>query len=112
MDSQKVDLFLAANQKFFSPTQILTIKDRLLALDDDKFTLINVLEYKDPATILLISIFAGSFGIDRFMLGDTGLGVLKLITWGGCGFWTVIDWFLIHGRTRELNYLKLLQVIG
>ena len=32
MDSQKVDLFLAANQKFFSPMQILTIKDRLLAL--------------------------------------------------------------------------------
>ena len=47
MDSQKVDLFLAANQKFFSPTQILTIKDRLLALDDDKFTLINALDYKD-----------------------------------------------------------------
>ena len=41
MDSQKVDLFLAANQKFFSPTQILTIKDRLLALDDDKFSLIS-----------------------------------------------------------------------
>ncbi len=34
MDSQKVDLFLAANQKFFSPTQILSIKDRLLALDE------------------------------------------------------------------------------
>lgn len=112
MDSQKVDLFLAAKQMFFSPTQIPTIKDRLLALDDDKFTLINALEYKDPATILLISIFAGGFGIDRFMLGDTVLGILKFITWGGCGIWVVIDWFLILGRTRELNYRKLLQVIG
>ena len=55
MDSQKVDLFLAANQKFFSPTQILTIKDRLLALDDDKFTLINALDYKDP-TMMIIGI--------------------------------------------------------
>lgn len=48
MDSQKVDLFLAANQKFFSPMQILTIKDRLLALDDDRFAVINALDYKDP----------------------------------------------------------------
>ena len=57
MDSQKVDLFLAANQKFFSPTQILTIKDRLLALDDDKFTLINALDYKDPTMMIIVSVF-------------------------------------------------------
>ncbi len=62
MDSQKVDLFLAANQKFFSPTQILTIKDRLLALDDDKFTLINALDYKDPTMMIIVSVFAGSLG--------------------------------------------------
>ena len=67
MDSQKVDLFLAANQKFFSPTQILTIKDRLLALDDDKFTLINALDYKDPTMMIIVSVFAGSLGIDRFI---------------------------------------------
>ena len=67
MDSQKVDLFLAANQKFFSPTQILTIKDRLLALDDDKFTLINALDYKDPTMMIIVSVFAGSLGIDRLV---------------------------------------------
>ena len=54
MDSQKVDLFLAANQKFFSPMQILTIKDRLLALDDDRFALINALDYKDPTMMILV----------------------------------------------------------
>lgn len=74
MDSQKVDLFLVSNQKYFEPGQILFIKDRLLALDDDKFALICSLDYKDPTTLLLISIFVGGFGIDRFMLGDTGLG--------------------------------------
>ena len=112
MDSQKVDLFLVSNQKYFEPGQILFIKDRLLALEDDKFALICSLDYKDPTTLLLISIFVGGFGIDRFMLGDTGLGVLKLLTGGACYIWTIIDWFLIQGRTREQNYLKLLQVIG
>ena len=112
MDSQKVDLFLAANQKFFSPTQILTIKDRLLALDDDKFTLINALDYKDPTMIIIVSVFAGSLGIDRFMLGDTGYGVLKLLTCGGCGILTIIDWFNIQDLTRNQNYTKLLQIIS
>ena len=112
MDSQKVDLFLVSNQKYFEPGQILFIKDRLLALEDDKFALICSLDYKDPTILLLISIFVGSFGIDRFLVGDTGLSGAKLLTGGGCGIWTIVDWFLIQGRTREQNYLKLLQVIG
>ena len=112
MDSQKVDLFLAANQKFFSPTQILTIKDRLLALDDDRFAIINALDYKDPTMMIIVSIFAGSLGIDRFMLGDTGYGVLKLLTGGGCGILMVLDWFKIEELTRNQNYSKLMQVIS
>lgn len=50
---------------------------------------------KDWVTMLLVSFFAGSLGIDRFLLGYSGLGVLKLITCGGCGIWTLIDLVLI-----------------
>lgn len=44
---------------------------------------------------LLLSIFLGSLGIDRFYLGYVGLGILKLITCGGCGIWSLIDIILI-----------------
>ena len=50
---------------------------------------------KDWLTTLLISFFLGQLGIDRFYLGYSALGVLKLITCGGCGVWWLIDLILI-----------------
>ena len=43
----------------------------------------------------LISFFVGALGIDRFYLGDTGLGFAKLLTVGGLGIWALIDFILI-----------------
>ena len=57
--------------------------------------------------MIIISIFAGGLGIDRFMLGETGLGVAKLLTCGGAGIWTIIDWFGIQKLTRQKNFEKL-----
>jgi TM2 domain-containing membrane protein YozV len=50
---------------------------------------------KDWLVALLLSIFLGSLGIDRFYLGYTGLGILKLITCGGFGVWWLVDLILI-----------------
>lgn len=44
---------------------------------------------------LVISILFGAFGVDRFMMGHIGLGILKLVTLGGCGIWSLIDIILI-----------------
>lgn len=46
---------------------------------------------KSKTTALILSILLGELGIDRFYLGYTGLGILKLLTFGGCGIWWIID---------------------
>lgn len=50
---------------------------------------------RDWLTTLLLSLFLGGFGVDRFYLGYTGLGVAKLLTFGGCGVWALIDLIMI-----------------
>ena len=56
---------------------------------------------KDFTTTLLLSFFLGSLGVDRFYLGYTGLGVAKLLTLGGCGIWSIVDFIMI--ATKNLK---------
>lgn len=111
MEAQKVDMFIMTNGKFFESHQINVIRDRLIALDDSKWVMVSTLQFKDPTTSLIVSLLGGSLGIDRFIIGDTGLGVGKLLTCGGFGIWAIIDWFMIMGATREKNMAKLQQVL-
>ncbi|WP_196890930.1 TM2 domain-containing protein [Aureivirga marina] len=111
MDAQKVDLFLTTNAKCFEPHHINFIREKLLTMDEAKWVQLQALALKDPTTILIISIFAGNLGIDRFIIGDTGMGLGKLLTCGGFGIWAIVDWFMIQGATREANLRKLQAIL-
>jgi TM2 domain-containing membrane protein YozV len=106
MESNKVDMFLISNGKYFESHHIAFIREKLLAADENKWGILQSLDFKDPTMMLIISIIIGSFGVDRFLIGDTGLGILKLLTCGGLGIWTIVDWFLIMGATKEKNIEK------
>ncbi|MCJ7515309.1 MAG: NINE protein [Dehalococcoidia bacterium] len=49
---------------------------------------------------LLLSIFLGLFGADRFYIGRTRSGIVKLVTLGCCGIWWLSDLILIAGEWR------------
>lgn len=68
------------------------------------------LQAKNPVVIFGFGCFLGTLGVDRFLLGQTGLGILKLITFGGFGLWTLIDLFLVAGIARDKNIEMARQI--
>jgi len=65
---------------------------------------------RDRILMLVVSFFLGALGVDRFLLGDIGLGVLKLLTGGLFGVLWLIDLFLIMGRTDRYNWTRAQQI--
>lgn len=111
VDPQKVDMYFMSNQKYFPTEKIMFLKEKMYQITEAKFSMVSCIDLKDPTTLLLVSLFLGSWGIDRFMLKDTGMGVLKLLTGGCCGILTIIDWFSIQKKAKELNFVSLMSML-
>lgn len=112
MDRDKVDMYVVTHSKFFPIDKIPTLKETLLQADDSKYALIMSVELKDPTVIMLISIFTGYLGIDRFMLGDIPMGILKLCTLGLCYILYIVDWFLVQNKTKVVNYKTIMSILA
>ena len=106
MDKTQINSWLMINGK-----DLPIIQSRLEQVTEDKMLLLNSVELKDPTMMLVISLFFGTLGIDRFLIGDIGMGVLKLLTAGGCGIIAIMDWFTIMKKTKDKNletFVKLM----
>lgn len=110
MSNMNANILLSTYSKYFPEEQMMAVKEIFENLNEDDQTMLYMTQFKDPITALLISVFIGGLGIDRFYIGDTTSGVLKLITCGGFGIWAIIDLFLIMNATREKNFQKLLTL--
>ena len=86
--------------------EIIEMGASLSDIDRNEFITILQREAQNPVELFGWNMWLGFFGIDRFIVGDTLAGVLKLITLGGFGIWQIIDCFLIGNRTRTKNMEK------
>jgi len=67
---------------------------------------------KDPQMIFLLAIVAGGLGVDRFLLDDTKMAVIKLLTGGGCGILFILDIISAKERTNAFNKAKAEAIIA
>ena len=104
------NLLLSTYGKYFPEERFADVKTILENMSEDKQAALAMAGFKDPTISLIISLLGGAFGVDRFYIGDTGLAVAKLLTCGGLGIWSIIDWFLIMGAVHEKNFQKLLAL--
>ena len=111
MTQERIDNYFLANSKYFPVGKIGILRSRLATVDDSRYEALLSVELKEPVTMLLISLFLGSLGVDRFMLGDMGMGVLKLLTGGLCGILTMIDWFTITQKTKDINFNNIMAAL-
>ena len=107
--SNFTDSFLSANTANFPSEQLPSLRQRLSQLDDSQANqVIAAANIKSPTTALILSIFLGTLGVDRFYIGHIGLGVAKLLlAWLTFGIWTIVDWFLIINATKKTNLVAL-----
>lgn len=109
MEKSKVDMFLAMNSGNFIQNDLMMIKEKLEKLDDDKFFIIQGLQFQKPDTILLIAIL---LGWDRFWLNDVALGILKVLTCYGCFIWWLVDIFTAKERTYKYNIQQFNKAVA
>ncbi|MDE6967921.1 MAG: TM2 domain-containing protein [Clostridia bacterium] len=90
----------------------LFLRQKLETADDSVMSNICAMNLYNPTHILLFSIFLGGFGVDRFMIGDTGIGIAKLLLgWLTCGIWPLVDIFISYKRAKEKNIQKIMQIV-
>lgn len=107
--TEKASNYLMINGKYFSDNDLFLVKQHLESMDESQIDSLIFINYKDPLWAIIFSLLFGGLGIDRFYIGDVGLGLAKLLTCGGLGIWTIIDWFLIMGKTKEKNFANFIS---
>jgi len=108
MDINQANQLLALYGSRLPIESMETVKNKLLGMDHSVAS-IRMAQLKDPTMALILSVVVGSLGVDRFYIGDVGLGVGKLLTCGGAYIWWIIDIFMIQDATKRKNMEALMM---
>ena len=90
----------------------ILFKQRLENASDECYESVSNVQTMSHILVLILSIFLGGIGVDRFVVGDVGLGICKLLFgWLTLGIWPLIDIFFSYKRAKENNYVALSEAI-
>ncbi len=97
--------------------EIMFLNDLSKDLNDEQqknFFMLYQGKRKDPQTILIVTIlgFLVVAGIQRFMLGQIGMGILYLFTGGLCLIGTIIDLVNYKKMTLDFNRTQAMEALA
>lgn len=112
MTNDKIAAVTAQFSKDIPEGSVLVLQQSLKNVPDEAFPAIVATPVKSVNTVIILSLALGLFGVDRFYLGDTGLGVAKLLlSWATWGIWSLIDIYFCYKKAKDLNYARLKNAI-
>ena len=115
MEQNKVNTLMMQYKDLIPAEQTYMLKEALEKADDGVYDRLMAVGTKSPIMTLLFSIFLGGFGVDRFYLGDIGLGVAKVVvlfvTFGLAFPWPLVDIFFCYKKAKQINFNNLMKVI-
>ncbi|RYY62450.1 MAG: TM2 domain-containing protein [Chitinophagaceae bacterium] len=105
------------------PDELLTIRSVTRDYSEQELAHFYTLyagKRKEPQQLLIMTLigFLGIAGIQRFVVGETGMGILYLLTAGLCGIGTIIDLININSIASTFNQrmavesAQLVKMIG
>lgn len=115
--SQFADGYILANAKFLPKEVIPSLHAALENLTPESQLVLAGIKFNDPSLGMVLSIFFGVFGVDRFYNGNVWLGLGKVVatffSYGIAGaIWTFVDWFFIVKAIRKKNLQKLIRILA
>lgn len=110
VSEELVDLYCVTHCNYFGTDKMPMVRQKLMMLSEKQYQDVTALDYINPDMMLIISAVSGSFGLDRFLLHDTAIGILKMLTFGCFGILTLIDVITIKKKTQDLNFQKMMSI--
>lgn len=113
MDIDLLESYLQGRRWYFNGQQKMKLR-RLLGEQPDYvfFEDIEPLWLRNPWVMLAVSAVLGPLGIDRFLMGEYSIGIIKLVTLGGCGILWILDFLFSWVYAQGYNYSRVLRALG
>ncbi|HFR3403288.1 TPA: TM2 domain-containing protein [Streptococcus suis] len=119
--------YILSKSSYLPSDKLFILQKELEDLDDEALNVLMMVEMRQPLVALILAIFFGEFGVDRFYVGNKELGFAKLIAFAvsfvtlfiligfllffGLYLWKFIDFFLIMRACKEANFERLMLQI-
>ena len=112
MREETVRQIVAAVSDKLPQEKLVLLKNKLAEAPDSVADEILCTPLHNAVTVIVLSVFLGGLGVDRFVIGDVGLGVAKLLLgWITFGIWPLIDIFFCYKKAKEKNFNKLMSIL-